>query len=193
MLRAYLKVPHVIPRARGDILRQLLIDIGGWWIRSWRPTDVTALLKYADNRNIWLNLRDRFPNPYREEDAQQWIERANAPQSGLTYAIASNEEAIGGIGLQLQHDVHRRSAEMGYWLGEPFCGQGIATKALTALTEYAFANFDLVRLYPTVFEWNPASVRVLEKAGYAYEGRLRKSVTKDGKTIDQLWYAIVRE
>ena len=106
--------------ARGDILRQLLIDIGGWWIRSWRPTDVTVLLKYADNRNIWLNLRDRFPNPYREEDAHQWIELANAPQSELTYAIASNEEATGGIGLQLQQDVYRRSAEIGYWLGEPF-------------------------------------------------------------------------
>ncbi len=179
--------------ARGDILRQLLIDIGGWWIRSWRPTDVTALLKYADNRNIWLNLRDRFPNPYLEEDAQQWIERANAPQSELTYAIASNEEAIGGIGLHLQQDVYRRSAEIGYWLGEPFWGQGIVTKAVRALTEYAFANLDLIRIYGAVFEWNPASARVLEKAGYTYEGRLWKSVTKDGKTIDQLLYAIVRE
>ena len=152
-----------------------------------------ALVKYADNRNIWLNLKDRFPNPYREADAQKWIERASAQQSELTYAIASNEEAIGGIGLQLQHDVHRRSAEIGYWLGEPFWGQGIATKALAALTEYAFVNLGLIRLYASVFEWNPASARVLEKAGYTYEGRLRKSVTKDGKTIDQLLYAIVRE
>ena len=171
----------------------MLIDIGGWWIRSWQPTDVTALVKYADNRNIWLNLKDRFPNPYHEEDARAWIERATAPQSELNYAIAFNQEAIGGIGLLLQQDVHRRSAEIGYWLGEPFWGQGIATKAVRALTEYAFAHLDLVRLYATVFEWNPASARVLENAGYAYEGRLRKSVTKDGKTIDQLLYAIVRE
>ena len=174
-------------------MSELLIDIGGWWIRSWRPTDVTALVKYADNRNIWINLRDRFPNPYREEDAQEWIERANASPSELTYAIASDEEVIGGIGLQFQQDVHRRSAELGYWLGEPFWGQGIATKAVRGLTKYAFAHLDLIRLYATVFEWNPASARVLEKAGYTCEGRRRKSVTKDGETIDELFYAIVRE
>ena len=154
---------------------------------------MTALVKYADNRNIWINLRDRFPNPYREEDAQDWIERANASPSESTYAIASDEEAIGGIGLQFQQDVYRRSAEIGYWLGEVFWGQGIATKAVRGLTEYAFAHLDLIRLYAGVFEWNPASARVLEKAGYAYEGRRRKSVTKDGKTIDELLYAIVRE
>ena len=154
---------------------------------------MTALVKYADNHNIWLNLRDRFPNPYCEEDAQEWIERATGPQSELTCAIASDVEAIGGIGLELQLDVHRRSAEIGYWLGEPFWGQGIATKAVRALSEYAFANLDLTRLYGAVFEWNPASARVLEKAGYTYEGRLSKSVTKDGKNIDQLLYAIVRE
>ncbi len=154
---------------------------------------MTGLVKYADNRNIWLNLKDSFPNPYHEEDAREWIERANAPQPNLAYAIASNEEAVGAIGLRLQQDVYRRSADIGYWLGEPFWGQGIATKAVRALTEYAFANLDLIRLYGAVFEWNPASARVLEKAGYTYEGRLRKSVTKDGKTIDQLLYAIVRE
>ncbi len=154
---------------------------------------MTALVKYADNRKIWLNLKDSFPNPYCEDDAREWIERASAPQSILAYAIASDEEAIGGIGLELQQDVHRRSAEIGYWLGEPFWGQGIATKALRALTEFAFANLDLARIYGTVFERNPASARVLEKAGYTYEGRLRKNVTKNGKTIDQLLYAIVRE
>ena len=110
-----------------------------------------------------------------------------------SYAIASDEEAIGGIGLRWQQDVHRRSAEIGYWVGEPFWGQGIATKAVRALTEYAFVNPGLIRIYASVFELNPASARVLEKAGYTYEGRLRKSVTKDGITIDQLLYAIVRE
>ncbi len=95
-----------------------------------------------------------------------------------------------GIGVA---GVNRHSAEIGYWLGEPFWGQGIATKAVRALTEYAFAHLDLVRIYGTVFEWNPASARVLEKAGYTHEGRLRKSITKDGKIIDQLLYAIVRE
>ena len=87
--------------------------------------------------------------------------------------------------------IHRRSAEIGYWLGEPFWGRGIATAALRALTDYAFANHDIVRLDAGVFEWNPASMRVLEKVGYVLEGRLRKSVTKDGQTIDGFLYAKV--
>ena len=98
--------------------------------------------------------------------------------------MASPSEAIGGIGLWLQQDVRRRSAEIGYWLGEPFWGRGIASAALRALTEYAFARFDLVRLYGCVYEWNPASAQVMEKAGYACEGRLRKSAVKDGQVID---------
>jgi RimJ/RimL family protein N-acetyltransferase len=93
----------------------------------------------------------------------------------------------------VQHDVGRRSAEIGYWLGEAFWGRGITTEALIAVTDYALSNYDVCRLYAHVFDWNGASARVLEKAGYALEGRLRKSVTKDGQTIDQLMYAIIRE
>ncbi|MDP6071748.1 MAG: GNAT family protein [SAR202 cluster bacterium] len=85
------------------------------------------------------------------------------------------------------------SAEVGYWLGEPFWGKGIATMAISAIVDYAFAHFDLVRLYASVFEWNPASARVLEKAGFTLEGRECKSVTKDGQTIDALVYALVRD
>jgi len=96
---------------------------------------------------------------------------------------------VGGIGFSIQADVSYRSAEIGYWLGEEFWGRGIATAALLGVTEHAFAVYDLCRLYAHVFEWNVASARVLEKAGYAFEGRLIKSVTKEGKTIDQLLYA----
>ncbi len=169
------------------------LDVGEWQIRSWRPEDEATIVKYANNRKVWINLRDRFPHPYTEQDARDWIQSATQQNPETHFVIASAQEAIGGIGLRLQEDVHRRSAEIGYWLGEPFWGQGVATRALCALTEYGFAHFDLVRIFATVFEWNPASARVLEKAGYQYEGRLRKSVTKDGKTIDQLLYALVRE
>jgi RimJ/RimL family protein N-acetyltransferase len=89
--------------------------------------------------------------------------------------------------------VHRKSAEIGYWLGEPFWGRGIITKALAAMTKYAFSNFDLIRLYAYVFETNPASMRVLEKAGYKLEGRLRKSVIKDGQILDQMVYAMLKD
>ncbi|MDE2785957.1 MAG: GNAT family protein [Chloroflexota bacterium] len=108
------------------------------------------------------------------------------------FAIASESELIGGIGIQTQRDVHRRSGEIGYWLGEPFWGRGIATAVLRTFTEYAFEQFDLVRVYGYVYEWNPASARVLEKVGYQFEGRLKKSVTKDGQVIDQFVYAITR-
>jgi RimJ/RimL family protein N-acetyltransferase len=96
---------------------------------------------------------------------------------------------VGGIGFSVQTDVGHRSAEIGYWLGEEYWGRGIVTQALVAVSEYAFSHHDLCRLYAHVFEWNPASARVLEKASYVFEGRLKKSVTKDGKTIDQLIYA----
>jgi RimJ/RimL family protein N-acetyltransferase len=168
-------------------------DIDEWQIRSWQPGDEAALIRHANNRKIWLNLRDAFPHPYTEDDARAWVQLAMEQNPQVNFAIASYEEAIGGIGLRLQEDVFRRSAEIGYWLGEPYWGKGIATRAVRALTEYAFANFDLARIYGEVFEWNPASARVLEKAGYTCEGRLRKSVTKDGKTIDRLVYAIIRE
>ena len=169
------------------------IDIGEWRIRSLRFEDAPSLAKYANNRNVSRNLRDRFPYPYGIEDAEAFIRLANAQELETVFAIASDAEVIGGIGLELHNDVHRRSAQVGYWLGEPFWGRGIATLALLALTEYAFAQFDLARLYAYVYEWNPASARVLEKAGYEYEGRLRKSITKDGQTIDQWLYATVRD
>ena len=108
------------------------------------------------------------------------------------FAIANADEAIGAIGLTL-HDAHERSAEVGYWLGEPFWGRGIATEAVRALIVHAFEHFDLLRVQATVFEWNPASIRVLEKCGFAFEERLPWTDTKDGQTVDQLVYALVRE
>lgn len=162
-------------------------------IRSWGPGDAAALVRHANNRGVWRNLRDRFPRPYTARDAEDWIGRASGAVPETHFAIAVGEEAVGGIGLTLQTDVFRRSAEIGFWLAEPFWGRGIMTEAVRAMTDFAFATFDVCRVFAGVFEWNPASMRVLEKAGYACEGRLRKSVTKDGETIDQLLYAIVRE
>ena len=169
------------------------LQIGEWTLRDWRESDIPSLVRYANNRNVWINLLDRFPHPYTRADGEAWIAlRAKAiPQT--KFAIANSKEAIGGIGIELQSGNQRRSAAIGYWLAEPFWSQGIMTLAAGAMTDYAFAEFDLVRIYTTVLDWNPASARVLEKAGYSLEGRLRKSVVKDGKLVDQLLYAIVRE
>ncbi|MDE2838954.1 MAG: GNAT family protein [Chloroflexota bacterium] len=169
------------------------IPAGDWVLRPWRVGDEPALVKYANNRNIWINVADVFPHPYTMEDAVAWVQLQKDRDPQTEFAIANADEAIGGIGLRPQSDIHRRSAEVGYWLGEPFWGQGITTHALRVITEYAFQAFDLVRVYASVKEWNPASARVLEKCGFTLEGRLRRSFTKDGETGDLFLYALVRE
>jgi RimJ/RimL family protein N-acetyltransferase len=170
----------------------MLIKLGNCEIRNYKINDTEALLKYANNRNVSINLRDGFPFPYTVQDAADWIDFTIHQEPQTNFAIAT-QELIGGIGITLQGDVHRKSAEIGYWLGEPFWGRGIITKALLSMTNYAFSNFDLIRLYAYVFETNPASMKVLEKAGYKLEGRLRKSVIKDGQILDQMVYAILKE
>jgi RimJ/RimL family protein N-acetyltransferase len=101
-------------------------------------------------------------------------------------------EAVGGIGLRMQDDIHKRSAEIGFWLGEEHWGQGIMTDAVKAVADHAFRHLDVCRIYALVFEHNAASARVLEKSGFVSEARLRKGATKNGTTFDELLYALVR-
>ncbi|MDD5543031.1 MAG: GNAT family N-acetyltransferase [Acidobacteriia bacterium] len=162
-------------------------------IRSWQLTDAGSVAKQANSRKIWRNVRDAFPFPYTIGNAKEWIRIARADVPETHFAIEVHREAVGGIGVRLKEDVYRCTAEIGYWLGESYWGQGIVTEAVRALTDFAFANLGVWRVYADVFEWNPASMRVLEKAGYICEGRLRKNVIKDGQVIDALLYAKVRE
>ena len=163
-------------------------------LRAWRRSDISALIQYANNRKIWLNLRNVFPHPYTRAEADEWIALCESNQGPPThFAIELQGEAIGGIGCRLLDDVNCKTAEIGYWLGEPFWGRGIATAALKQTTEYTFEIFAVERLQATVFEWNPASARVLEKTGYKLEGRLRRSIFKDGRLADSLLYARIRE
>ena len=161
-------------------------------LRPYRRDDEPSLVRYADNRNVSRNMRDRFPHPYTAADARDWTTRVSTQSPVANFAIVVDGEVVGGIGLEPGTDVFRRSAEIGYWLGEPFWGRGIATEALRAMTEYAFEHFDICRLEAGVFDWNPASARVLEKAGYTLEGRARLSVVKEGRVGDRLLYALVR-
>lgn len=161
-------------------------------LRPWRPGDEASLVKHANNRKIWRNVRDLFPYPYTPQHAREWVHRAGRVHPRTNFAIAVDGDAVGGIGIVLREDIYRRSAEIGYWLGEEFWGRGIVTEAVKAMSDWGFAHFDICRIYAGVFEWNPASMRVLEKAGYTLEARLAKQVTKDGETIDEFIYAIVR-
>jgi RimJ/RimL family protein N-acetyltransferase len=164
----------------------------GGEIRPWLPADAPGLARLADNRNVWRNLRDGFPSPYTKRDAKAWIRAASRQFPHRHFAITADGTLAGAIGLLLKDDVHKGVAETGYWLGEPFWGRGIMTGALTAFTAFAFEAFALRRIYAQVLEWNPASMRVLEKAGYVLEGRMRRSAFKDGEVVDELLYAIVR-
>lgn len=164
-----------------------------WHVRSFVPTDAEAIAKYANNRHVSINLRDSFPFPYTVFDARRWLQHVRRQQPEISWGIASAKEVVGGIGIHPHHDVYRLSAEIGYWLGEPFWRKGIATSAVKAVTAYVFEHFEFLRLYAGVFAWNPASARVLEKAGFSLEARMRQAVVKDGQVIDQLMYVLLRD
>jgi len=162
-------------------------------VRSWRSDDVDSLVVNADNRNIWLNLRDRFPHPYTRRAGREFIRQAMSQRPETMFAIAVDDEAVGGIGFTVLTDVERVSAEIGYWLGEAYWGRGIVTEALVAVTKYAIDTCRLTRIYALPFAYNKASCRVLEKAGYTVEARLRRSAIKDGCIVDQVQYAFIVE
>jgi ribosomal-protein-alanine N-acetyltransferase len=158
-------------------------------VRSWRQGDEQSIPLHANNRKVWLNLRDRFPYPYTRSDAEQWIKLITQITPETNFAIDVNDEAVGGIGLVLHDDVERCSAEVGYWLGEKYWGRGIVTAALVSFTDYALKEFNLTRVYAVPYARNAASIKVLEKAGYICEGVMRRSAIKDGVVLDQVMYA----
>jgi len=169
------------------------IRLGLCTLRPWRMTDEHALVRQANNRNIWRNLRDAFPHPYGELDAVQWLSKNVGVEPVTNFAIEHGGQLAGSTGFALLDDVYRRTAEIGYYVAESCWGRGIATEAVRGLTAYAFDAFpELIRIQAAVFEWNPASMRVLEKAGYEREALLRKSVWKDQTLMDSVMYAKLR-
>lgn len=162
-------------------------------LRPWRMEDAAAVAKYANNRAIWLNLRDGFPHPYGLENARNFLAVSIDQHHDTFYAIATPEEAIGSIGITILSDVHRLTAELGYWLAEPYWGRGIMSEAVRAFTDFAFERFGLVRIFAEPYARNDASCRVLEKAGFTLEGRLRCAAIKDGVLTDMFLYARIKE
>ncbi len=166
-------------------------EIGEYIIRDWQMEDAPSIAKYANNRKIWLNLRDAFPYPYKIQDAESFILSVIKADPTTIFAIATKSEAIGSIGLMPGKDVHRFTAEMGYWLAEPYWGKGIMSQAIKSLTDYAIDDLKMHRIFAEPFSTNPASARVLEKAGFLFEGVLRSSVFKDDKVLDQHLYSFI--
>lgn len=148
---------------------------------------------HANNRKVWRNLTDMFPHPYTEADADHWFSLANRSGPGLHLAIECDGQAVGGIGVIAGAGVACHTGQFGYWLGEAFWGRGIATAAARSMVNYLFGCAQFFRLEASVFEWNPASMRVLEKLGFDREGVLKRSVFKDGQLIDSVLFALVRD
>lgn len=158
-------------------------------VRPWTLTDAESLHRHANNRNVSIHLRDRFPFPYELANAQTFLGWVVTQPSPTVWAIEVHGEATGGIGIELHTDVERVSAEIGYWLGEAVWGRGVATEALRAVTAEAFERYHLTRIFAVPFADHTASIRVLEKSGYVKEGVMRQSAIKDGRIRDQALYA----
>lgn len=152
-----------------------------------------SLVRNADNSHVWRNVRDRFPHPYTRQDGEGWIGLCESGEVESAFAIEVEGEAVGGVGLDRFLDVHRFTCELGYWLGEPYWNRGITTAAARAVTEWGLSSLGIERVHAEVFSWNPASARVLEKAGFLLEGRLRRHVFKHDTLGDVLIYARLRE
>jgi ribosomal-protein-alanine N-acetyltransferase len=167
---------------------KLSTSIQGCVLRPWAPADKFSLIENANNRNVWRNLADVFPHPYTEADADQWFRHCGNAGRSIIFAIELDGTAIGGISARAGEGIFVRTAHFGYWLGEPYWGRGIVTAAGRAMLEHLKADGRFARLESPVFEWNPASMRVLEKLGFERIACLRRSVTKDGQLIDSVLY-----
>lgn len=158
-------------------------------LRPWQKTDRHVLTALANNILIWNNVRDRLPHPYKLHHADEFINFCMTKRPAPVLAIEANGEVAGCIGLELQDDIYRLTAELGYWVGEPYWKKGIATKAVQQMMEYISISFpSLVRIFAKVFEHNTASMKVLEKNGFHLECIHKRSSVKNNQILDEyLW------
>ena len=164
-------------------------------IRKWKLTDAKDIAVALSNKKIQDNLRDGLPYPYTEQDGLDFISSmlsANEDET-FAFAITLDDKAIGSIAVFRQQNIHRQTAEMGYYIAEEYWGKGIMTDAVKQICEYVFKNSDILRIYAEPFAYNTGSCRVLEKAGFQYEGTLRNNAVKNGKVIDMKMYSLLRE
>lgn len=161
-------------------------------LRPWTINDLDSLVHYANNWNIAKNLTDQFPHPYNRAHGKAFIEMATKDDPIHIFAIEVEGKAVGAIGINQQEDIHRRNAELGYWLAEPFWGKGIISGAISEAVDRAFLMYDIDRIFARPFGTNIASQRVLEKNGFIFEARFEKNLIKDGVLQDELFYAIRR-
>ena len=160
-------------------------------IRRWKLSDARDLATALSNKKIQDNLRDGLPYPYTEQDGKEFISAMLAANENDTFAFAItvNGKVIGSIGAFRQGNIHRQTAELGYYIAEEYWGKGIMTEAVKQLCDYVFSNTDIIRIYAEPFAYNIGSCRVREKAGFQYEGTLRSNALKNGNVIDMKMYS----
>lgn len=168
------------------------IKAQGFTLREWRTGDVAALQHHADNSKIYDYLLDIFPHPYTMENAVEWVDMMLNQDPLLVFVIDIGDELAGVVGITMRVDVYRKAPLIGYWLGEAYWGRGIMTQAVRLVVGYAFANLDITRLQAGIFSTNPASMRVLEKAGFVKEGIARSAIFKNGMVLDEHCYGLVK-
>jgi len=173
---------------------KFLLDKPKVELREWKIEDAPDLTVAINNKNVLDNLRDGIPYPYTEKDAAEYIAATLSAKedSQYAFAICLDDKAIGSIGVFRKDNVHRYTAEMGYYIGEPYWGNGIMTEAVRQMCAYVFGNTDIVRIFAEPYAHNSASCRVLEKAGFQFEGVLRQNVVKNGQLVDMKMYANIR-
>lgn len=163
-------------------------------IRKWALSDAKEMAAAISNPHVLNNLRDGIPYPYTEQDGKNFISRilATNEQENFAFAITVDDRVVGSIGVSRQGNVHFRTGELGYYLSEDYWGRGIMTEAVHQICEFVFENSNILRIYAEPFAYNTASCRVLEKAGFQYEGTLRKNAVKNGIVLDMKLYAILK-
>jgi ribosomal-protein-alanine N-acetyltransferase len=134
----------------------------------------------------------RIPHPYQEKHAREFLaSAAKENELRLGIRLRSNGHLCGGIGLH--PDPGHKRAELGYWIGVPYWGNGYATEAAKAVVRYGFQHAGLNRIFAAHFKHNVASGNVLRKVGMKYEGCMRQHIFKLGESVDLELYAILRD
>lgn len=164
-------------------------------IRQWKPSDANDLAKALSNPNVIDNLRDGIPYPYTESDAADYINAMLSRDKNTTFAFAVcyDGKAVGSIGAFRQSNIHKFTAELGYYVSEEYWGKGIATEAVKLICRHVFDNTDIIRIFAEPFAHNTASCRVLEKAGFKLEGTLRSNAVKCGRITDMKMYSLLKK
>ena len=164
-------------------------------IRKWKLSDAKDLAAALSNKKVQDNLRDGLPYPYTEQDGKEFISAMLSADENETFAFAImvDDKVVGSIGIFRQGNIHRQTAELGYYIAEEYWGKGIMAEAVKQICEYVFGNSDIIRIYAEPFAYNIASCRVLEKAGFQYEGTLRSNAVKNSKVIDMKMYSLLKE